>query len=418
LAGGALLGACSEDDGGAKAGSSSVAPGELTGEISVLNPGFATDDQKKVWDQMVAAFNKTAPNVKVTTDFTDYGKLNEKITTALAGNLVPDVLMTGVGWIPPFAYKGVYAEFDQALIEGRTYADRVLETCKFEDKLYAIPFTQDTRSLIGNKSLWDKAGITTPPKTFADFRDACKELTSGSGANKQWGFIINSSGSARQILATFLGANNGAMFSPDGKTPLFTSPECTEALQLLVDIIKDGSSSWDIKPAEGSPHPFLGGKFGISFCPSSAWPTWSEANAELLKPENSILFHAQNKRESTFLGGTMMSRSKTSKNAAAADEFIRIMTDTESIRMACESLNTVPPLQSALEASETLSGNRLIKEGLDGLQFASFEGGSAAWLEIRGQLDPILEEALILKTEVPVALEKAQKMAQDAIDQL
>lgn len=418
LAGGALLGACSEEDAGPKAGASSVAPGDLSGEISVLNPGFATDDQKKVWNQMVATFNKTAPNVKVKTDFTDYGKLNEKITTALAGNLVPDVLMTGVGWIPPFAFKGVYAEFAPSLIEGRSYSDRVLSTCKYEDKLYAIPFTQDTRSLIGNKALWDKAGITTPPKDFAEFRAACKELTSGSGANKQWGFIINSSGSARQILASFLGANNGTMFSPDGKTPLFTSPECMEALQLLVDIIKDGSSSWDLKPAEGSPHPFLNGKFGISFCPSSAWPTWSEANADLLKPENSILFHATNKRESTFLGGTMMSRSKASKNAAAADEFIRIMTDTESVRQACETLNTVPPLTTSLEKSEKLKTNRLIKEGVDGLEFASFEGGTAAWLNIRGQLDPILEEALIGKSDVATALGKAQKMAEDAISQL
>lgn len=418
LAGGALLGACSAEEDAPKAGASSVAPESLSGEISVLNPSFASDAQKKVWAAIIAKFNAKYANVKVNTDFTDYGKLNEKLTTALAGNLVPDVIMTGVGWIPPFAAKGVYAQFDESVIAGRGYTERVLETCRYQGKLYAIPWTQDTRSMIGNKELWDKAGISAPPKTFAELREAAKELTGGTGSNKQWGFIINSSGSARQILATFLGANNGTMFSPDGKTPLFTSPECTEALQLLVDIIKDGSSAWSLKPAEGSPHPFLGGKIGISLCPSSAWPTWSEANPTLLKPENSTLFRAQNKRMSTFLGGTMMSRSTSSKNAAAADAFIKFCTDTEPVTMACESLNTVPPLPAALKASTKLSENRLIKEGLDGLEYASFEGGSAAWMSIRGQIDPILEEALILKTEVPVVLEKVQKMAQDAIAQL
>ncbi|QOR70594.1 extracellular solute-binding protein [Ruania alkalisoli] len=414
LSAGTLLSSCSASESGSPSGSGSA--GGLGGEITVLTPAFSSGDHKAVYDAIVAEYNEIYPDVTVTTDHTDYGKLNEKLTVAVASGVIPDVIMSGMGWVEPFAAKGIYAELDASVMEGRDYPEAVLGPCQYQGSLYAVPSFLDTRCFVGNRELWDRAGISEAPTSFAEFREAAKEMTGGSGSNKQWGIIINGAGAARQLLAMAIGANGGSMFDADGTTALFTSPECVEAMQFLVDLIEDGSTSWDLKPAEGSPHPFLGGNIGMSVCPTTFWSDWSEGAPELVSEESSILFRMQNVRESIFLGGTLMSRSAQSRNAEAADAFVKHLSGVSSMQQICEIRGAVPATDEVLEQSASLQENRFIEYGVESLEFASYEGGSEAWMEIRGQLNPILEEALVGQTEVPVVMEKANAMAQEAID--
>lgn len=417
LAGAGLaLGACSAEE-KPKAGAGSAAPGSLSGEISVISPAFTGEKRMKVYDEVVAAFNEVHPDVKVVTDHVSWSKLNEKLTVQIASGTIPDVIMSGVGWVEPFAAKEVYAEFDPAITGGREYTDKILAPCRYQDRLYALPVFLDTRSMIGNKTLWDKAGITEPPKNFEEFREAAKELTGGSGSSKQWGFMINSWGNARQTYAMALGAAGGTMFDESGTKALFNSPESLAAMEFLVGTIKDGSTTWQLKAAEGSPHPFLGGTIGISLCASAAWRSWHEGNSELVgDPERTTLFRMQDNEESIFLGGTLVSRSAQSKNAAAADAFVKHVAGPGAMQKICEVRNTVPALTEVLDASEKLKENRFVKYGVESLPYSASEGGTSAWMEIRGQINPILESALIGDTEVPAALDKANEMAQQAID--
>ncbi len=408
----ALLGACEGGD-GPKAGAGSEAPpGSLSGEVTVLTPAFTTTEAQQVFTKIVADFNKVYPDVKVTPDFSDYSKLNEKLTASIAGAIIPDVIMSGIGWVEPFADKGIYAEFDSSVTEDLDYVPEILGPCTYQDKLYALPILLDTRGMIGNRKLWDAVGVSEAPTSFEDFRSLAAELTSGS----QYGVLI--SGSPRQVFATMLGAAGGAMFSEDGSTPQFTSPESVRALECMVGLIEDGSTAWDYKPAEGSPHPFLSGKLGMSLFSSVDWQDWNEAEPDLLSEEGSILFSNTDQRDSNFLGGTLVSRSLQSKNPEAADAFVKALAGEQAVTDICEDQIRVPPLPGIIESSDVLKDNRFIENGVKTLEFASYEGGTAAWMDIRGQLDPILEEALLGKTPVDAALEKADAMAQDAIDRL
>ena len=64
-------------------------------------------------EELLPEFEKQNPGVTVNVDYTDYGSLNEKLTTSIASGLVPDVMMMGVGWIEGFADKGVLADLGE-----------------------------------------------------------------------------------------------------------------------------------------------------------------------------------------------------------------------------------------------------------------------------------------------------------------
>ncbi|CAM3302436.1 extracellular solute-binding protein [Occultella aeris] len=413
---GVMLAACGEQP------STSPSPGGtdggLSGEITVLTPIFTgATERRAAYDAVVASFQDLHPDVRVVTDHTDFSKLNEKLTASVASGTTQDVIMTGVGWIEHFADRGIFAALDRGVVEGVDYVDRILEPCTFQNELYALPLILDTRAVIVNRAMWEEAGLNETPTTFDEFREAAKALTAGSGSSKRWGMILNGIGSPSHILAMPMGANGGRMFSEDGRTALYNSPETVEAMQFLVGLIEDGSATWDLKPAEGSPHPFVTGAVGMSLFGDQHWKPWSEANPELLSEEGSLVFRMQNARESSFMGGTLVSRSATSQNSEAADAFIRhLCCGPQEVQTITEALSAVPPLQEVLDASQPLQENRFVSFGVEGLEFATSEGGTPNYLEIRAAVVPLLEEAFIGSKDVETALNEANEIAQTMID--
>ena len=93
--------------------------GAVSGEITLLTPIFeGTAGQKLLEDELLPQFYEQYPDVTVSVDYTTYGKLNEKLTTAAVSGLVPDVMMMGVGWIEGFADTGLLADLsDRGLTE-------------------------------------------------------------------------------------------------------------------------------------------------------------------------------------------------------------------------------------------------------------------------------------------------------------
>ena len=81
-------------------------PTSVKGTLRVLVPSYpASNEGKTAFDKVVANFQKAYPNVTVEPDFATFDTLNQKISTSIAGSQPYDVLVTGIGWIPPFASK-------------------------------------------------------------------------------------------------------------------------------------------------------------------------------------------------------------------------------------------------------------------------------------------------------------------------
>lgn len=113
-------------------------------------------------------------------------------------------------------YLGLKQFFDK---EGWDYAEvmgeSVEETMNIDGDYYAVPYCNNINMVYFNKKMFDEAGVAYPQAgwTWDDFRETAMALTSGEGANKVYGAMIDITGTeggdnywdliARQELGAF-----------------------------------------------------------------------------------------------------------------------------------------------------------------------------------------------------------------------
>ncbi|MER6503861.1 ABC transporter substrate-binding protein [Streptomyces sp. NPDC001455] len=404
----AALGACGT--GTSTAGS---ADGPAEGEIRLLTPIFEGADGKKLLEkEILGSFRKKYPDVKVNVDYTTYAQLNEKITTGLAGGLLPDVLMMGVGWIPPFAAKKAIAELPEKLATAHDYEKRVLEPSRYEGRLYALPVVLDTRIVVYRKDHFAAAGIRKTPANWAELRAVAKQLTKGGRIGFD-PFSID----LRQCWETFLFANGGELFGADGRKVLFTDARGVEALQFFKDLVQDGSADYARKTELGAPTNVQTGEASMMMTTSALWNQVKEQTPDLI--ENDLLgaFVLANRRPAMLQGGTLVTQSASSKHPAAARALVEHLATPDSILGAARQRGSVPGLKD-LDDSGYVKENEFVDLSLRSMGDACSEGGTPAWMEIREKIKPTLEPAIVGRQSAKDAIAELGRLAEAAIGRM
>jgi multiple sugar transport system substrate-binding protein len=378
------------------------ADGPAEGDISLLTPIFEGASGKQLLEgTLLKAFKKKYPKINVNVDYTTYNALNEKITTGLAGGLLADVIMVGVGWVPPFAYKKVFAELPAELAAQRQYEPRVLEPSKFDGKLYALPVVLDTRIVAYRKDFFAEAGITETPTNWADLRSVAKELTGGGRLGFD-PFSID----LRQCWETFLFANGGELFDPTGREVKFNDDKGVEALQLFLDVIADRSADPALKTTTGQPTTLQQGRSAMLMTNNSLWVQLEKQNPDLIKDDKVGVFLVQNEVPAMLQGGTLAAQSARSKAPGAARALVEFLGSPDVILPAAEQRGSVVG-DNTLRDSDYVKKNKFVQFAIENLSHARSEGGTPAWMEIREKIKPTLETAVV-----------GQRSAREAIDDL
>ncbi|MFD7863179.1 ABC transporter substrate-binding protein [Streptomyces sp. NPDC057682] len=389
------------------------ADGPAEGEITLLTPIYEGANGKTLLEkQILGGFRKKYPDVKVNVDYTTYAQLNEKITTGLAGGLLPDVLMMGVGWIPPFAAKKAIAPLPEKFATAHDYEERVLEPSRYDGELYALPVVLDTRIVVYRKDHFAEAGIRKTPANWPELRAVAKQLTTGGRVGFD-PFSID----LRQCWETFLFANGGQLFSEDGKKVLFTDDRGVEALQFFKDLIKDGSASYAKKTDAGAPSNVQTGKASMMMTTSALWEQVRTQNPELLKEDRLGAFVLANRRPAMLQGGTLVTQSARSKHPAAARALVEYLATPDSILGAAKQRGSVPGLKD-LNDSGYVKENKFVDFSLQNMAHACSEGGTAAWMEIREKIKPTLEPAVVGGQSAKDAIAELGRLAEAAIGRM
>ncbi|WP_406291873.1 ABC transporter substrate-binding protein [Streptomyces sp. NBC_00624] len=404
----AALGGCGT--GTSTAGS---ADGPAEGEITLLTPIYEGADGKTLLEEeILGGFRKKHPKVKVNVDYTTYAQLNEKITTGLAGGLLPDVLMMGVGWIPPFAAKKAIAELPEKLASAHDYEKRVLEPSRYDGRLYALPVVLDTRIVVYRKDHFAAAGVRKTPADWAELRSVAKQLTRDGHLGFD-PFSID----LRQCWETFLFANGGRLFSADGQKVLFNNARGVEALQFFKDLVKDGSSDYAKKTELGAPSNIQTGKASMMMSTSALWNQLKDTNPELIEDDKVGAFILANRKPAMLQGGTLVSQSASSKHPAAARALVEHLATPESILGAAKQRGSVPGLKD-LNDTSYVKENKFVDLSLQSMGDACSEGGTAAWMEIREKIKPTLEPAIVGGQSAKDAIAELGRLAESAIGRM
>ncbi|WBB98851.1 MULTISPECIES: ABC transporter substrate-binding protein [unclassified Solwaraspora] len=389
---------------------------QASGTIRLLTPIFEGADGKTVLEEQLDAFKEEYPDITVEVDYTSYGKLNEKLTTSIAGGRPYDVMLMGVGWIPPFAAKGALAELDENQQElAERYNERVVEPGIYQGKVYGLPIMLDTRFGLYRKDIFAEAGIAAPPSNFAELREIGRQLTVRDARGKltRAGVDILSN-DLRQTFLPLMWANGGELWTSDGQ-PAFNSPEAVGALQLMADIIlTDKSEDFGFTQPGATGLPLAQGRAAMMVGHNNHLLAIEEQAPELIEEDKIGFFMISNERPAMFQGGTLATVSAKSQRPAAAKALVSFLTDEQASLAANEQRGNVPALNS-LSDSDYVQRNPAAQFAMANLDAAYSEGGVPAWLEIRGDFKAAIESVLLGQKDPQQALDELVAKAQAAI---
>lgn len=279
------------------------------------------------------------------------GAYDPKLAAALLTNNGPDVFEHNVVTVADIRAGHVLALDDLYTPSVRAdFNPRALSEVTYGGHVYAVKMITDTGGVYYRKSLFAKAGIKSPPSTFADLLADAKKLTTGGVKGL---FIGNDNGVS--ALSTVLLWSAGVDVMAGSKIA-FDNPRTVAAYQALRTLNQSGvllsgspTDWWD-------PSAFTQGLAAMQWCGLWAMPGIRKAigNDFGYVPWPALDAKGQ---AATFWGGWAEYVNPKSHNLAAAKDLVRWMWIQNTALQA--DWNTgygfhVPPRHSAIAAASKL----------------------------------------------------------------
>jgi multiple sugar transport system substrate-binding protein len=156
-----------------------------------------------------------------------------KVLQQSSSKTLPDVLMLDNPDLQQIAATGALAPLSDFDLSADGYAKGVVDASTYDGKLYGLQPVTNTIGLFYNKKLLAEAGVAVP-KTWPELRTAAKAMTQGDRYGIAFS-AINTFEGTWQFLPF--------MWSNGGEEKDIATQQTADALQLWVDLVKDGSAS-------------------------------------------------------------------------------------------------------------------------------------------------------------------------------
>ena len=168
----ALLGSCGQRAGG-----------------PVVLHFWAMGREGEVVRELLPEFERTHPGIRVELQQSPWSAAQQKLLTAFAGDVTPDLCQLGNTWVPQFAALGALAPLDQRLKASKTvpqadYFAGIWESNRIGATMLGVPWYVDTRLLFYRTDLLADAGFKAPPQTLAEWSRMMAALKRQGGAGR------------------------------------------------------------------------------------------------------------------------------------------------------------------------------------------------------------------------------------------
>jgi len=171
-------------------------------QIEWWAPNWDEEDAKALIEEYTADH----PDVDIKLVVTTWDTMANQIKVALDSGQTPDVITELISRIP------VYAAADQLADLSSWYDDAMplddftpsaIDAVSRDGATYAVPFRWDAGSMIYNKDLFEKAGITEPPSTWSELEDAAEKLKASGVYAYGWPLGNDNNASVRWLNAYY-----------------------------------------------------------------------------------------------------------------------------------------------------------------------------------------------------------------------
>nr|WSX23514.1 sugar ABC transporter substrate-binding protein [Streptomyces tubercidicus] len=149
-------------------------------------------DSLKANKQLVAEWNRQHPDVRVQYVQGAWPTVHDQLLTSFEGGEAPDIIHDASDDLADFAYGGDLADLTPLLPPRlrRDIPQRSWQTATFNGRIHGVPFLQEPRVLIANRTKLHRSGVRIPtpehPWTWREFEEAAQRLTRGTTYGVAW----------------------------------------------------------------------------------------------------------------------------------------------------------------------------------------------------------------------------------------
>ncbi|KGI79090.1 sugar ABC transporter substrate-binding protein [Oleiagrimonas soli] len=124
--------------------------------------------------RLMPAFEREHPDIRVRVEILPWKAAHQKLLTAFAGDVTPDLCQLGNTWVPELAALGALQPLGAQVrasksVDPDDYFPGIWDTNRIDGTLYGVPWYVDTRLLFYRKDLLAKAGFDHPPRSWGEW---------------------------------------------------------------------------------------------------------------------------------------------------------------------------------------------------------------------------------------------------------
>lgn len=219
-----------------------------------------SDNTKAEWQQIIKDFEAANKGITVNLDVESWTDITNVIKTRIQAGKQPDIL--NIDAFAGFAADDLlYPAKD--IVSAKTLDDfqpAFNKNASIDGTQWGLPFIASARALFYNKDDFAKAGITDPPKTWADFEaDAAKLKAAGV---TPYGMPLGAEEAQAETAIWFYGAGGGY---GDAKTLTIDSAENVTGATEMQKIINQGLTQANPGSTNRTPlmNVFIQGQLGM-----------------------------------------------------------------------------------------------------------------------------------------------------------
>ncbi|MDK7185854.1 extracellular solute-binding protein [Winkia neuii] len=230
--------------------------------LKMLVPSY-DDNVKELWGEVIDGFKKENPNIDIDLQVESWENINDVVRQNIQADKAPDIL--NIDSFTDFAADDLlYSAKDVASKKTLdNIQDSFKEHASMEGTQYGLPLFASARALFYNEDLFKEAGITAPPKTWAELEKDAKAIKAlGKDGVDGYGMPLGNEEAQAEAAIWFFGAGGG--YGDENKITVDQKAN-VEAANFMQKLIKEGATEANPGSAQRTPlgKTFFQGKLGM-----------------------------------------------------------------------------------------------------------------------------------------------------------
>jgi multiple sugar transport system substrate-binding protein len=217
--------------------------GSNGGTVNLSFAWWGDASRAKATQEAVGLFQQQHPNIKVSTQYAPFADFFTKLATQVAGGNAPDLFQIDRGYVNEYAQRGALYDIsaNSSELDLTKWDSSFANSGKIGGKLVAVPFAQNSQTIVVDQTLAAKYGVPLPSKnwTWDDLKTWAQQVHDKSGGKV---FGIADPGSTYPAFESWLVQHGKHLYDASGHLG-YTAQDVADFWNFTTDLRKSGAAT-------------------------------------------------------------------------------------------------------------------------------------------------------------------------------